>query len=113
MKTVIANYEKRQREGFKYVQLKWKIERKETGNCSENFIDINELLPQKHLMLLGDAGCGKSTALDWLELHDAKEFVQNNSKKIPVKIQLINENPYISIIELICKKLNIVLARPN
>ena len=107
MKTIVSNYEKRQRSGFKYVQLKWVVEGKDTNKSSEHLIDVKELLPNKQLMLLGDAGCGKTTAIEWLELHDAKAYLQNDSRKIPVKIQLINENSFMTIIECICKELNV------
>lgn len=107
MKDIVSSYQKKQRNGFKYVQLKWVIEGKKGDSNQEHLIDVKELLPNGQLMLLGEAGSGKTTALEWLEYYDADSYVKNDSKKIPVKIQLINEISSMTIIELICKKLSI------
>lgn len=67
------------------------------------FIDVNE--KYKKIKLIGYAGVGKTTTLEYIEYQDALNFEKN--KKIPVIISLITVNELVSIETLICRKLKI------
>ena len=69
------------------------------------FIDVNQDERYKKIKLIGYAGVGKTTTLEYIEYQDALHFEKN--QKIPVIINLITVNEFETIEKLICKKLNI------
>ena len=103
LKNLIQSYNKKTRDGFCYVSLLWES----SGDNKAKQIALKELLADKQVLLSGDAGCGKSTALDRLEYLAAQEYMKGETGMIPVKLALINENPSHSLQEMICLKLNI------
>lgn len=70
-----------------------------------SFIDINKKLDLNKIKLIGYAGVGKSTTLEYIEYEDAINFSKN--KKIPVLINLIAVEEKIEIAQLINKILNL------
>ncbi len=111
--SIIKKYEKSIRNGFVFVPINWNyMPNVLNGDYSEEEIDITKLSSQlnsnSHILLLGGAGCGKSTSIDYLEYQSAKACRQDETAPIPVKILLseTNEN-WISIEEAICDKLGI------
>jgi len=103
MKRLIQQYNKKNKDGFCYVSLLWES----SGDRRPRQIVLNELLADKQLMLSGDAGCGKTTALDRLEYLAAQEYVNGETGVIPVKLALIHETPSHSLQDMICRHLNI------
>lgn len=89
LKSLIQSYNKKTKDGFCYVSLLWES----IGDNSSKQIALKELLSDKQVLLSGDAGCGKSTALDRLEYLAAQEYVKGETGIIPVKLALIYENP--------------------
>lgn len=69
------------------------------------FIDVNQDERYKKIKLIGYAGVGKTTTLEYIEYQDALNFEKN--QKIPVILNLITMNEFETIETLICKKLNI------
>lgn len=106
LKSLIHSYNKKTREGFCYVSLHWES----SGDNKSKQIALKELLTDKQVLLSGDAGCGKSTALDRLEYLAAQEYLKAETGVIPVKLALIDENPTHSLQEMICHKLNIPMG---
>jgi hypothetical protein len=47
-----------------------------------------EQVPEKRMMLWGDAGMGKTTTLEYLAYQDAEAYLQNNTENIPVYLAL-------------------------
>ncbi len=109
MKSLIRSYNQKTKEGFRYVPLLWES----SGSNKSLQIDLNELLSDKQVLLAGDAGCGKSTALDRLEYLAAQEYVKGETGVIPVKLALIDENPSHSLQDMICSRLNIPMNYCN
>lgn len=60
-----------------------RVERKGTVNDLRNF-----KVPEKRMIIWGDAGMGKSTTLEYLAYIDAEERLKNNYVNIPVYISL-------------------------
>ncbi len=102
LKNVLDLYSKKLNDGFKYMPLVWTTE-----NSEETSIQLATLREEKHIMLVGEAGCGKSTSVDLLEYQDAWNYCSSVSKVIPVKIELIKADCTLNIKEIICRKLNI------
>lgn len=107
---IIKNYESKI--NFKYIPSSvLKLESYdflENGEVEEEteilrFIDVNE--KYKKIKLIGYAGVGKTTTLEYIEYQDALNFEAN--KKIPVILSLITVNELVSIETLICRKLKI------
>lgn len=69
------------------------------------FIDVNQDERYKKIKLIGYAGVGKTTTLEYIQYQDALNFEKN--QKIPVILNLITVNEFETIEKLICKKLNI------
>ena len=110
MKRIKQDYDKEISQGFKYVSLGWILESDQAGKAYEHQMSISELLPDKQLMLIGDAGCGKSTALNWLEYISAKAYLTAESQSIPVKIQMAElESTHMTIEDMVCNRLGIPL----
>ncbi len=103
LKDLVRKYDQKTREGFQYVPLLWDSG---DGNQPKQIL-LKELLTDKQILLSGDAGCGKSTSLDQLEYQAAQKYLSGETNVIPVKLALINESPSHSLIEMICRKLNI------
>jgi energy-coupling factor transporter ATP-binding protein EcfA2 len=109
---ILNGYNEEMKKGFKYVPLLWE-KTNDIDVSTETNIKIDDLLDYKknkenHLMLVGEAGCGKTTSVDYLEYCDAKRYKNGESNFIPLKITLINEdNIYASVEDMICRKLNI------
>ena len=70
-----------------------------------SFIDINKKFDVNKIKLIGYAGVGKSTTLEYIEYEDVINFSKN--KKIPVLINLIAVEEKIEIEKLISKTLNL------
>lgn len=106
LKSVVKSYDRKIGAGFRYVPLLWESE----SNAQSKRMHIEELLEDKHILLSGEAGCGKTTSLDYLEYQAAKNYVNGSSNMIPVKIALINEVAESTLQEIICRTLNIPSA---
>lgn len=91
------------RKGFQYVSLLWECS---DTNQSQD-MQLDKLLVDKQILLSGDAGCGKTTALDELEYQAAKKYLAGQTSVIPVKLALILQQPTLTLEEMICQKLNI------
>lgn len=115
IKNIISSYEKNMKNGFKFISVKW-------SKKAENILDPgtdhgsdvsmntikNSLGSEKHLMLLGEAGCGKTTSIEYLEYMDAKEWKNNSMNPLPVMIRLSDATDlYFSIEDQICAMLDI------
>ena len=108
VKKIINEYEKKSKEGFKYVPLIW--ETGQNGNLSNMKFNEEEIHKKddKKVLFLGEAGCGKTTILDNLEYIDAINFKNKKTNIIPIKINLFEENyNYQTIEEMICEKVKI------
>ena len=111
IKQIIDNYESKVQ--FKYIPssvLKMDnqdfisdMEDKEDDEVLE-FIEINTDENLKKIKIIGYAGAGKTTTLEYIEYLDAKNYQEN--KKIPVLISLITVEENESVEKLICRKLN-------
>lgn len=99
----VKEYNRKLASGFKYVPLLWESD---SGSQSKKML-LEEMLSNKHILLSGDAGCGKSTALDYLEYQASKKYISGETGVIPVKLAMIDENPSCKLEEMICHKLNI------
>jgi len=70
---------------------------------------INELRNQiieKHMILLGDVGMGKTTTLQFLHMNDAETALTDKNAQIPIYIELKNLTSKQDIITMIVKRLN-------
>ena len=103
LNNLIREYDQKIGKGFRYVSLLW--ESSETNQSKQ--LQLDNLLEDKQILLSGDAGCGKTTALDQLEYQAAKKYIAGQTSVIPVKLALIKENPTLSLTEMVCHKLNI------
>lgn len=103
LKAQVKEYDRKIGEGFRYVSLLWE----DNTRSQSRQILLDDLLADKQVLLSGDAGCGKTTALDQLEYQAAKKYLEAQTSVIPVKLALINENPSNQLEEMICHKLNI------
>ena len=110
MKKIVSDYEETVRDGFIYVPLLWESDTKDFEEVQSKAMRIDELLEDRHILLAGDAGCGKTTSLENLEYQAAKRYLSNQSSAIPVNIALINESIDSSLQEMICRKLNISIS---
>ncbi len=110
MKKIVSDYEGTVRDGFTYVPLLWESDTKDFEEVQSKAMRIDELLEDHHILLAGDAGCGKTTSLENLEYQAAKRYLSNQSSAIPVNIALINESIDSSLQEMICRKLNISIS---
>jgi len=94
---IILKYEKKIADGFKFVPIKWERKTKE-NNCDSNICTMDTLRHNikgnKHVFLLGEAGTGKSTSIEYLMYLDAKACMASLSNPIPVLIKMneITEN---------------------
>ena len=73
-------------------------------------MDIRELTDKKQVMLIGEAGCGKTTSLEYLEFQSASAYIAGESQCIPVRLEMINEGANLLPQDMICKKLNLPAA---
>ncbi len=109
IENIIKNYESKV--NFKYIPSSVVDYNDEnTDNYTDRddyipFIDINENEEIKRIKLIGYAGAGKTTTLEYIEYLDAKRY--NDKKKIPLLIRLITVSDLSLVEDLICKKLNI------
>lgn len=81
-------------------------ESKRRSGTVENLRDTN--IPEKRMMIWGEAGTGKSTTLEYLAYVDAKRRLKNVNDKIPVLVLLglLTSSDY-TIRQFICDKLNV------
>lgn len=105
LKNIVREYDKKVQTGFRYVPLLWEPESR--SGAKPRPMDIRGLADEKQVMLIGEAGCGKTTALEYLEYQDAKAYRSGESQFIPVRLALIHEDAHLSLQDMICKKLNI------
>ncbi len=110
---IIDKYEASLKKGFVFVPINWTYIPNVTKNDPlEQEMDITQLLLQaksnSHILLLGGAGCGKTTSIEYLEYNNALSWKKSNTSPIPVKICLseTKEN-WISLEEAICDELRI------
>lgn len=113
LKNIIENYESKI--NFKYIpssviQLEQNYSIEETNDNYEMeeaipFIDINEDERLLKIKLIGYAGVGKSTTLEFIEYTDALKYEENH--KIPIIINLITVEEKEDIKILIAKKLGL------
>lgn len=103
---IIKAYEKSVHDGFKFVPLKWRLEDSET-----TMISIwQDIYPANHVLLMGEAGCGKTTSVEYLAYCDAKKWMKDNNCPVPVIIRLIDiSDTWFNIEDVICSTLNIPL----
>lgn len=82
VKDIIRNYEQNNRKAFKYIPLDASNDTKNKNN--ESLLDIvNSINPLK---IIGHAGMGKSTTLEYLTYIDAKSY----PRVVPIYIELRN-----------------------
>jgi hypothetical protein len=90
LKDIIKDYEKRTT--FKFVPLKWRRKnnhsRKATMDSFFEDMEKGNKGDLYHAMLLGDAGKGKSTSIEYLEYKDAINYIQNDGGPIPIRIKM-------------------------
>lgn len=101
---IVKQYEKEVQDGFRYVPLIWSsfINNKEIEFAPKDIKSKKD----KRAALIGEAGCGKTTLINYLEYQDARNYLNGTSKILPIKISLIDENyKYQEIEEMICNKL--------
>lgn len=110
MKKIVSDYEATLHDGFVYVPLLWESDVSDSDEVQSKSMQISQLLEDRHILLAGDAGCGKTTSLENLEYQAAKRYLSNQSPCIPVNIALINESIDSSLQEMICRKLNISIS---
>lgn len=86
---IIRKYKKKERDGFVYVETRWESDLSDgVQTCRVEEILDNDAYDQ--VRLLGEAGCGKTTALLRLQYLAACRYVNRQSDKIPVLIPLID-----------------------
>lgn len=104
--SLITNYEKEVRNGFTFVPLKWHIKKDNTYTSMDRL--WTDISPQKHVLLCGDAGCGKSTSINYLAYQEAKKRKTDNHSPVPVVIRLIDvTDRWFTVEDAICERLNI------
>ncbi len=111
LQQIITNYESKV--NFLYIpssviphktyELSDNFALEEEKYCS--FLDINQNEDLKKIKLIGYAGVGKTTTLEYLEYIDALNY--EYFKKLPVVISLITVEDMITMETLICHKLNL------
>lgn len=112
LNNIISNY--KNRANFKYIpssviKLDFNSSIYDIDEGKEDFIpflDINKDTSLKRIKLIGYAGAGKTTTLEYIEYEDAECYNENN--KIPVLISLCDVSQITTIEKLICEKLRIV-----
>ncbi|MDB4710968.1 NACHT domain-containing protein [Flavobacteriales bacterium] len=67
-------------------------ENEETTPREGTIKELRKQIKERKMVVLGDVGMGKSTTLIYLALDDAKACLNDNSKSIPVYIELKNLN---------------------
>ncbi len=107
LNNIVKTYNKKISDGFSYVPLIWTAESVNGTSSDQKSMQISSLRGEKHIMLIGEAGCGKSTSVDYLEYQDANEYLSKTNTVIPVKVELIHTDCTMTIKEIICHKLNI------
>ena len=108
LKNIINKYESKV--NFKYIpssvlKIGGSNFDSDEGVTETPFIEINKNPKLSKIKLVGYAGVGKSTTLEYIEYQDAKKYEEE--QKIPVVINLILVENYKTIYELIAEKLNI------
>lgn len=103
---IIKAYENNVHDGFRFVPIEWQI-----NNTDTTMISFwKDIAPAKHVLLLGEAGCGKTTSINYLAYCDAKRWIANDRCAVPVVIKLIDiDNSWFSVEDSICSQLNISL----
>ncbi len=112
LNNIIVNY--KSKTNFKYIpssviKLDFNSSIYDIEDETEDFIpflDVNKDISLKRIKLIGYAGAGKTTTLEYIEYEDAECY--NENKKIPVLISLCMVNHITTIEKLICEKLGIV-----
>lgn len=112
---IVNAYETRIKNGFEFVPVIWQKEKTTTnadvtedGFSMENMAQIFH--KRKHIMLRGDAGCGKTTSVEYLEYQDAKRYLEDDANPIPILLRLAEYTERDFDIErIICEKLNVSL----
>lgn len=110
LKETVKSYKEQERKGFTYVSLLWESENSDEVSPQHKRMQISELLEDKRILLSGEAGCGKTTSLEYLEYQAAQSYLSGESAIVPVNIALINESADSTLEDIICSKLNISLS---
>ena len=109
-KEIVYNYSLEMKNGFSYVDIKWK------SSCSDNaeYSTVETMLndsKNRLVKILGEAGCGKTTIMKQLEYLTAKKYISKKATIIPIFISLgtikIDSSLDIDIKSMICRKLSI------
>lgn len=66
---------------------------------------LRNVIPEKQMIILGEVGMGKSTTIQYLHYRDAEACLADNSKAIPVYIELKNLIRDINLLDKIITKL--------
>lgn len=106
MRNIVKEYQRKLNEGFHFVSLLWEPELKTVNDAKARNIDVDSLRKDKHLVLLGDAGYGKTTSLEYLEYRAAENYLSGKGRSFPCLIALEAEKQDSTLIDMICRKLN-------
>lgn len=107
MKSIVKEYKKKESEGFHFVSLLWEPESKSGNEVKSRNIDVDSLRKDKGVILLGDAGYGKTTSLQYLEYKVAENYLNGKGHSFPCLIALEEEKQDSTLVDMICHKLNI------
>jgi hypothetical protein len=108
---IISAYDKRVKEGFSFVPIKWVCKNPispDGSNISTMDTLRSDMQGVSHAMLTGEAGTGKSTSIEYLTYSDAKKCWSNSDNPIPITVRLIDiSESFLSIEDEIGKRLGI------
>jgi broad-specificity NMP kinase len=104
---IITRYENKSKLGFTYIDIKWSKD-----DSNQVAAPIGKLIEETKgnvIKLLGEAGSGKTTAIEHLEYLDAKKIIENSNKRMPIFVKLseLSENKDNMLISRISDILNV------
>jgi hypothetical protein len=116
---IIQEYEDKSKKGFTYTEVRWiqksfNIDTHNLDNISHEESQVGSIKKlrelcqnERRMLLMGEAGTGKSTSVEYLQYLDAKKYKETNNSPVPVVMKLINITEKTSIEDYIMSVLNI------